>query len=127
MTEVKSVGNLPRPLKFIAEQFLASDPYTPEIFEMTETEMLALKKEQDIFFQLIFDKKYQKWYMVAIGDYERVQASEYIIHTPMKIKRSLLAFLPVDESWIRNKKYQFAEDKALGDNLMHEWDGDGWA
>jgi hypothetical protein len=122
MQIIQHIGTLPKPIQYLAKQFIHSDPHDPVICEMTLEEIENLREEEEIMLQLIFDRTYDKWYLIAVGDYERTIASEIILHDPMRVKRSILAFCPVDESWIRTKRMEY-EEKFIRQQ-PYEYDGD---
>jgi len=123
MKVITAIDVLPKPLRSLAKAFLDSDPYAPVIVEMTEDEIADLRKEEEVVFQLIFDRTYEKWYLVAVGDYERTIVSELIDHNPFRIKRSILAFTPVDEAWIRDKRREY--ECMMIRQQPYEWDEEG--
>jgi len=123
MKVIQGIDVLPKPLRVLALAFLDSDPYAPVIVEMTEDEIADLRSEEEVVFQLVFDRKYEKWYLVAVGDYERMIASELIDHDPFRIRRSILAFTPVNEAWIRAKRHEY-ESKMIRQK-PYEWDEEG--
>jgi len=125
MRLIQHIDILPKPLKFLAQAFLDSDPHSPVIADMTLDELEKLSTEEEIVFQLIFDRVYQNWYLVAVGDYDRKVASDYIIAEKTRIKRSLLAFAPVDEAWIRSKRHEYeTSGKMMYPGQYQEFDPD---
>jgi len=124
MTPIKYLADLPKPLAHIAAGFIAMDPVEPAILEAKPEEMINLKAEEDVVFQLIIDKEWFKWYLVAVGEITRTRQSEYIIHDPFDIKRSLLVFAEVDDAWIRSKRAELG-DKTISDPRMARvWTGE---
>ncbi|MGD9697450.1 hypothetical protein [Acinetobacter sp.] len=115
MNLLKHLGGLPRSLQVLASAFISSDPADPHILEMSLSELEHLAEEEEIVFQLIMDRKYKRWYLVGVGDYEREIASDYIYHNPMKIKRSVMAFSEVDDSWIRSQKAAAIKQKMISE------------
>lgn len=97
------------------------DTNPPEVYEAKAHEMSKLRIEQEVFFQLVLDKTWMRWYLVAVGDQERVIKSEYIVHDPFVKKRSILVFAEVDDSWIRNKRQEY--EKAMIYKEAQAWDG----
>lgn len=124
MKQIKRIDSLPKPIRALAKAFYEMDVHSPGIFEATDAEMIALKDEEEVIFQLIFDREFQKWYLVAAGDPERKIMSEYIYHDPYHIKRSILCFQPVNEAWIRNRRREYDEHMIYEKERV--WTGKGW-
>jgi len=117
MTILNHLGSLPKSLRTMAEIVIdtggANDPV---IVDMTLNELESLAAEEEIVFQLILDRKYKKWYLVAVGDYERIIKSQYLEHNPLHIKRSIMAFCQVDDAWIRSKKAEALRHKMISEH-----------
>lgn len=124
MKQIKRIDSLPKPIMVLAKSFYEMDTYFPTVYECTDTEMSALKEEEEIIFQLIFDREWQKWYLIGVGDPERQIVSEYIYHDPLRIKRSILCFQPVDEAWIRARRHEY--EKQMIYEKERIWTGEGW-
>ena len=107
MEIIKYVGDLPTPVKVMAENFYSSDVYEPEIYRVSPDEYDKLAYNQDVVAQLLFWRDQHKFYAVVAGDAERKVQSDVIIHDPYRKKVSLLAFYEIDEHGIQewNKKY----------------------
>ena len=112
MEIIKQIGDLPIPVKVMAENFYNSDVYEPELYRVSPEEYGNLARSNDVVTQLLYWREQHKFYAVLAGDAERKIQSDVIIHDPYRKKVSLLAFYEVDEAGIRewNKKYS---EKAL--------------
>jgi len=123
MKEIKDIDSLPRPLRVLARSFLSMDTNPPEIFEAVPDEMSALRTEQEVVFQLVLDKQWMNWYLVAVGDQERRKQSDYILHDPITVKKAILVFSLVDDSWLRNKRHEYDKHAIDSENRARVWDG----
>ena len=107
MEIIKYIGDLPTPVRVMAENFYDSDVYEPELYRVSSDEYDTLAINQDVVTQLLYWREQHKFFAVVAGDAERTVQSELIVHDPFRKKVSLLAFYEVDEHAIRewNKKY----------------------
>tara|TARA_B100000131_G_scaffold313491_1_gene348948 strand:+ start:684 stop:1064 length:381 start_codon:yes stop_codon:yes gene_type:complete len=112
MQIIKQVGDLPTPVRVMAENFYNADIHEPELYFVSKDEYDTLATNQDVVTQLLYWREQHKFFAVVVGDAERKVQSELIHHDPFRKKVSLLAFYEVDEAGIRewNKKYS---EKAL--------------
>lgn len=124
MKPVENIDSLPRPLRVLAKSFLMMDTNPPEILEARADEMSPLRKEQEVVFQLILDKRWMKWYLVAVGDTKRHKQSKYVIHNPYEVERSIMVFAPVDDTWIRTKRHEFDRHMIEQEDHVRVWDGE---
>lgn len=120
MNRLKRIGGLPKPIKFLAKSFYIMDPHSPEIYEARPEEMESLRRDENVVFQLILDRTWFRWYLVAVGDQERLVRSDLIYHDPFKIKRSILVFAEVNDAWIRAKRREY--EKAMISRQTQVWD-----
>lgn len=128
MNKIKKYGWLPKPIQVLIKGFLAADPHDPEVYEATPDEISQLAEEEEIFVQLVFDRSYQKWFLVAVGDSERTIKSELIYHNPYRVKRSILAFCQVDEEFIKAKKHELERKRLLEQEYLEYDDAlGGWS
>ena len=124
MEIIKYVGDLPTPVRVMAENFYDSDVYEPELYRVSSDEYDQIAQSQDVVTQLLYWRDHHKFFAVVAGDAERNVQSNVILHDPFKKKVSLLAFYEVDEIAIRewNKKYSA---KALKDGPIEFTDDIG--
>ena len=129
MQEIKGIAILPPPIKAVCKAFLHR-AHGPEIFEASSSdEMDKLAEDQTLIFQLMFDRDWHKWYLLAVGEEDREIKSEIWTPNPMRIKRALLVFCHVDEAWIRNKRAEYQKQSMSGGDQFVEWEGGeegGW-
>ena len=114
MEVIKQTGDLPTPVRVMAENFYNADVFEPELYRVSAEEYDQLAYNQDVVTQLLYWRDHHKFFAVVAGDAERKVQSEIIMHDPFRKKVSLLAFYEVDEAGIKewNKKYS---EKALRD------------
>lgn len=124
MNRIEKLDVLPGPIKYATELMYNTDGIFPLVVEATEQEMNDLAEDQDLLFQLLFDRKYDRWYFVAVGDKERTIQSDMVYHQPIVVRRSIIAFCPVTEAWIRNTRRRF-ESRMLGQSQEYVEDEHG--
>jgi len=103
-------GQVPRPIQVAVSAFLQTDPADPEVFQCTKDELENLD-EKELVYQLLFDRKYERWYFVGAGTYDRIRSNLYLMDETkrkMQIKRASFYFAEVDEAWIRQKRRERA-------------------
>jgi hypothetical protein len=130
MRKLTRLSHLPRSIQIIAES-LETNMADPEIWEMSQAEIANLRLNEDIILQLIFDRQYERWYLIAAGEPERHKVSELIEHDPVQIKRSILAIAMVDEAFIRAKRTEIENHQIYNapiefDFESSEWVGSRW-
>jgi len=123
MEQLKTVSDLPKPLEIIARSFLeGGEDYTPEIFHCVPDDLKKLMDEDDLVFQIILDKQYEKYYLVAVGESDRAYQSQLVMHNPIHTKRASMYFSEVSGPWIYAERQNF-ENRQMYDADV-EYDGD---
>jgi hypothetical protein len=119
---LNDIDSLPLPLKVIAKGFLSNaNDFTPEIYQCSPDEVVDLLDKDDLVFQIIIDKAYESYYIVAVGEKDRVYQSTLIEHNPFHIKRASLYFAPVSSDWIYAMRSEINNEKQIYGEAV-EWD-----
>jgi len=113
---------LPQALSAIVRGFLAGkDDYTPEVFHCTPDEVVDILDKDDLIFQIIIDRPYEAYYIVAVGEKDRTVQSDLVIHNPFHVKRASLYFASVSSEWIYAMKSEINNEKQMYGEPV-EWD-----
>jgi hypothetical protein len=124
MEPLDHIDELPLPLKVIARGFqTAAADMTPEIFHCSPEEVVNVLDEDDLVFQIIIDKTYESYYIVAVGEKDRVVQSETIVHNPFHVQRATMYFAAVSSDWIYAMKNEVNNDKQMYGEPV-EWDAE---
>jgi len=122
MIKIEKIGNLPKALNAIARGFLGADTNEPEIWQCTPDEIKERMDYDDLVFQVVLDRDYDKFYIVGVGDGEREYQSMLIIHNKMHIPISSLYFAQVDQAWIQAEHSQYERKAMYAQPLVYNGD-----
>ncbi len=117
MIIIKTIDDLPQPVRLLARNFYESDAHEPEVYEVIASEYDKLASGGESVTQLLYWRREHKFYAVLAGDAERKVQSKHVLHDPYYKHCAILAFYEVDEDEIRAWKTKYGE-QMLDDNIL---------
>ena len=93
MIIIKTIDDLPQPVRLLARNFYESDANEPEVYEVVASEYDKLARGGDSVTQLLYWRREHKFYAVLAGDAERKIQSKHVIHDPYYKNCAILVIL----------------------------------